>query len=373
MNVDDPPRVIVVTSARPRDGKSTTAANLAAAISLSGQPVTLVDGDLRRPSVADKLGLVEGAGLTDVLIGQVDLDDVLQEHARFSNLRVLAAGSTPPNPSELLGSHAMQALLKELGEHGIVIVDAPPLLPVTDAAVLTRNCDGAIIVVSHGLTLDNELDECLRQLTAVKGTVLGVVFNRMPRRGSTYYAGGSYYGVDDTDSGTDLTLEARTPHLAAHQPAAASALRAEPQRGRASTATCWSTRALIRSATSPCTWGDCPIGSGTSTAPAAWERERAAAATRSGASARSGTAAQTAANSPIVNVRRIIRGERPSTAVRRSLVIVSTRSALSITWLVATCEAKPSGSPPSRISSAAACASIGWPAVARTPALLTVT
>ena len=197
MNVDNPPRVIVVTSARPQDGKSTVSANLAAAISLSGQPVILVDGDLRRPTVADKLGLVEGAGLTDVLIGQVDLDDVLQEHPTFANLQVLAAGSTPPNPSEMLGSHAMQALLKDLSGRGIVIVDAPPLLPVTDAAVLTRNADGAIVVVSYGKTLDTELDECLRQLAAVQGDVLGVVFNRMPRRGAGYYAAGSYYGASD--------------------------------------------------------------------------------------------------------------------------------------------------------------------------------
>lgn len=212
MNVDDPPRIIVVTSARPRDGKSTTAANLAVAISLSGQPVTLVDGDLRRPSVADKLGLVEGAGLTDVLIGHADLEDVLQEHGHFSGLQVLAAGSTPPNPSELLGSHAMQALLKDLGERGMVIVDAPPLLPVTDAAVLTRNCDGAIIVVSHGLTLDHELDECLRQLAAVKGTVLGVVFNRMPRGGSRYYAG-SYYGITEDKAEETAPRWKRAPRV----------------------------------------------------------------------------------------------------------------------------------------------------------------
>ena len=143
---------------------------------------------------------LEGAGLTDVLIGQVELADVLQEHSLFPTLHVLAAGSTPPNPSELLGSHAMQALLKELGEQGMVIVDAPPLLPVTDAAVLTRNADGAIVVVSHGQTLDAELDECLRQLAAVQGTVLGIVFNRMPRRGAGSYYASSYYGQHDDDA-----------------------------------------------------------------------------------------------------------------------------------------------------------------------------
>ncbi|MFB9312310.1 polysaccharide biosynthesis tyrosine autokinase [Nocardioides plantarum] len=182
MSVDDPPRVIVVSSPRPEDGKSTVAANLAAAIALSGQAVTLIDGDLRRPSVAELLGLVEGAGLTDVLIGQADLADVLQDHADLPQLTVLAAGSTPPNPSELLGSLAMQGLLRELALEGLVIVDAPPLLPVTDAAVLTRHADGALVVVSHGRTLDTDLAESLKQLEAVQGRVLGVVFNRVPRR-----------------------------------------------------------------------------------------------------------------------------------------------------------------------------------------------
>lgn len=191
MNVDSPPRVIVVTSPRPQDGKSTIAANLAAAIALSGQPVTLLDGDLRRPTVAESLGLVEGAGLTDVLIGTVDLEDVLQVHETLPNLSVLAAGSTPPNPSELLGSMAMQSLLKELATHGMIIIDAPPLLPVTDGAVLTRHSDGAIVLVSYGSTLDNELEEALNQLAKVQGAVLGVVFNRVPSKKSSAY--GRYY------------------------------------------------------------------------------------------------------------------------------------------------------------------------------------
>lgn len=185
MNVDSPPRVVVVTSPRPQDGKSTVAANLAAAIALSGQQVTLLDGDLRRPSVANSLGLVEGAGLTDVLIGTVEIDDVLQGHETLSNLSVLAAGSIPPNPSELLGSLAMQSILKELAVRGMVIVDAPPLLPVTDGAVLTRHSDGAIVVVGYGATLDTELEDSLNQLAKVNGTVLGVVFNRVPNKGTS--------------------------------------------------------------------------------------------------------------------------------------------------------------------------------------------
>ena len=195
MSVDDPPRVIVVTSPRPEDGKSTVAANLAVAIALSGQSVVLVDGDLRRPTAAQKLGLVEGAGLTDVLIRNATIEDVLQRHLDFPELRVLAAGSPPPNPSELLGSQAMQRVLTQLKTEAIVIIDAPPLLPVTDAAVLTRHSDGAIVVVSYGATLDVELRDSLEQLEAVQGTVLGVVFNWVPKRSSSYsgYYNDNYY------------------------------------------------------------------------------------------------------------------------------------------------------------------------------------
>lgn len=195
MDVDNPPRIIVVTSPQPNDGKSTIAANLAAAIAISGQPVTLVDGDLRRPSVADGFGLIEGAGLTDVLIGRVGLEDVLQESPDFEGLTVLAAGSIPPNPSELLGSRAMHQLIDRLAQSGMVIIDAPPLLPVTDAAVITRECDGAIVVVSHNRTVDNELRDALGALISVQARVLGVTVNRVPRResGTGYYTG--YYAT----------------------------------------------------------------------------------------------------------------------------------------------------------------------------------
>ncbi|GAA4109643.1 polysaccharide biosynthesis tyrosine autokinase [Nocardioides fonticola] len=201
MDVDNPPRIIVVTSPQPNDGKSTTAANLAAAIAISGQAVTLVDGDLRRPSVADGFGLVEGAGLTDVLIGRVTLNDVLQDSPDFEGLTVLAAGSIPPNPSELLGSRAMHSLVQELARDGMVIIDAPPLLPVTDAAILARECDGAIVVLSHGRTVRQELQDALNSIFSVKGRVLGLVVNRVPRResGTGYYTG--YYATSTVPEG----------------------------------------------------------------------------------------------------------------------------------------------------------------------------
>ena len=189
MDVDHPPRVIVVTSPKPGDGKSTIAANLAAAIAIGGQPVTLIDGDLRRPTVADSLAIVDGAGLTDILVGRVTAAEVIQDHPDVPGLRVLASGAIPPNPSELLGSQALQHLVTDLSRDAMVIIDAPPLLPVTDAAVLTRSADGAIVVITHGGTLDSELQVALNHISTVHGRTLGIVFNRM-RRG----ASGGYYG-----------------------------------------------------------------------------------------------------------------------------------------------------------------------------------
>lgn len=206
MDVDNPPRVIVVTSPRPGDGKSTVSANLAAAVAASGQDVVLVDADLRRPSVADSLGLVEGVGLTDVLTGRVESHDALQAVSGREHLRVMAAGRVPPNPSELLGSRAMATLVEDLGKDSLVILDAPPLLPVTDAALLTANADGALVVITAGRTVDAELQTALNHLSAVRGRALGVILNKVPRRGSGAY-GGYYSGyyADDYTSRRSLT------------------------------------------------------------------------------------------------------------------------------------------------------------------------
>jgi capsular exopolysaccharide synthesis family protein len=201
MDVDQPPRIIVVTSPKQSDGKSTVAANLAAAIAIGGQAVTLIDGDLRRPTVADSLAVVDGAGLTDVLVGRVTPGEVIQDHPDVPGLRVLASGAIPPNPSELLGSKAMQTLISELAQDAMVIIDAPPLLPVTDAAVLTRAADGAIVVISHNGTLDTELGASLGHITAVHGRTLGIVFNRMRRSASSGFYGGDYYRYEYQQDG----------------------------------------------------------------------------------------------------------------------------------------------------------------------------
>lgn len=193
LQVDDPPRVIVLTSPVPGDGKSTVVANLALAIAESGKRVILVDADLRRPTVAKTFGLTPTAGLTDVLVGNAGIGDVLQRSALHKDLYLLPAGTVPPNPSELVGTNVMRELLHTLAEHAVVLVDAPPLLPVTDGAILATQSDGAIVVVRAGATHTDELGKALSNLDKAGASTLGVVINRIPLRGLDR-GGYGYYG-----------------------------------------------------------------------------------------------------------------------------------------------------------------------------------
>ncbi|MBB6389895.1 capsular exopolysaccharide synthesis family protein [Microbacterium thalassium] len=207
MDVDNPPRVLVVTSPLPSDGKSTIAANLALTLAASGQSVVLVDGDLRRSTVAKTMGIPGGAGLSDVLAGRAKLTDVLQRTPRSPNLFILTSGSAPPNPSEVLGSERMHHVLDDLSQHAFVIVDAPPLLPVTDGAVLTHQADGALLVLTIGKTTYELLDRSLDALRKSSGRALGLVLNRAPVRG----ADASRYSYDYRKSyGEPVSGEAET-------------------------------------------------------------------------------------------------------------------------------------------------------------------
>ncbi len=182
VDVANHPRTIVVTSSIAGEGKSTLTANLALTMSQAGARVCLVEADLRRPKVLDYMGLEGAVGLTDALIDQADVFDVIQPYGG-TNLWVLGAGRIPPNPSELLGSTAMRTLLANLASRfDYVIVDAPPTLPVTDAVVLSKVTDGAIVVAGSGLVDREQLAHTLDSLTSVGGQVLGVVLNRVPER-----------------------------------------------------------------------------------------------------------------------------------------------------------------------------------------------
>lgn len=207
---DNPPRIIVVTSAAPAEGKSTVAANAAITLAQSDVPTVLVDADLRRPTVAGSFHVEGSVGLTNAVVGNAQVDDVLQPVSEVENLTVLASGPVPPNPSEILGSDRLEAILRSLAQDHMVIVDAPPLLPVTDAAILAAKYDGCVLVVTAGRTTRDELAKSLGNLAKVNGDVLGTVLNRVPTRGKEagYYGyyGKSYYSSSPTtDQDFDVT------------------------------------------------------------------------------------------------------------------------------------------------------------------------
>lgn len=199
-NVSGQAKTVLVTSSLPGEGKSTTATNLAIALSEAGQSVCLVDADLRRPMVNDYLALDRSVGLTTALVGGASMDDVLQPWGG-GNLYVLVSGQIPPNPSELLGSHAMGRLIAELEvSFDTIIIDAPPLLPVTDAAVLAQHVGGVVLVVGVEKVKQHDLEKSFKALQMVGSNVLGVVLNRLPSKGPDAYSY-SYYSSDDGPTG----------------------------------------------------------------------------------------------------------------------------------------------------------------------------
>ncbi|HEV2088523.1 MAG TPA: polysaccharide biosynthesis tyrosine autokinase [Cryptosporangiaceae bacterium] len=187
VDVDRRLKAVVVTSALANEGKSTTATNLAIVLAESGARVVLVEADLRRPLVADYLGVERAVGLTNVLAGQVEVGEVLQEWGT-SGLWVLPSGSIPPNPSELLGSRNMADLVEALkAGFDVVVIDTPPLLPVTDAAVVAARADGALMVVRHGRTTRSQVTTATAALRAVDAQLHGCVLNMVPGRYSDAY------------------------------------------------------------------------------------------------------------------------------------------------------------------------------------------
>ncbi|MGK3649159.1 polysaccharide biosynthesis tyrosine autokinase [Pseudarthrobacter enclensis] len=202
-NVTRQARSVLLTSSLPGEGKSTTATNLAIALAQAGQAVCLVDADLRRPMVDDYLGLARNAGLTTVLVGDADVDDLLQPWGE-DNLFVLTSGQIPPNPSELLGSRDMQQLVSRLeATFDTVVIDAPPLLPVTDAAVLSQHVGGVVVVVGSQKIRLQDLDKSLNALKMVGANLLGVVLNRLPAKGPEAYSYTYYTRESHAPVGSD--------------------------------------------------------------------------------------------------------------------------------------------------------------------------
>jgi polysaccharide biosynthesis transport protein len=179
-------RTFVITSALPGEGKSITAANLALTIADAGTSVCLIEADLRRPRISRLLDLESEIGLTSIIIGNVAAETAVQRWGD-TGVDVIAAGHLPPNPSELLSSRAMIDLLDHLQRaYDFVILDTPPLLAVTDAAILARRCGGAIVVVSNRgrrTVTREQLLEAFENLESAGTKVLGVVLNRLPSKG----------------------------------------------------------------------------------------------------------------------------------------------------------------------------------------------
>ncbi len=219
IDIDNPPRVIVMTSTIPGEGKSTLSSNLADAIAASERNVVIIDCDLRRPTQSILYGLRGGAGLTDVLSGRVALNDALQAPSNDPHLRVLASGRVPPNPSELLGSRTMKDLISAIGDVATVILDAPPLLSVTDAAIMSTIADGVVITVGAKQPTAEQLATAYRSVTRVNGKVLGVVLNRIPRSGADAkgygnYRSNYYYRSEETEDTTGPTESGTGPTTA---------------------------------------------------------------------------------------------------------------------------------------------------------------
>ena len=187
-------RSVVITSSIPGEGKSTTTCNLAITLAQAGVRVVLIEGDLRRPRIADYMGIEGAVGLTSVLLGRTALEDAIQPWGD-GTLQVLASGPLPPNPSELLGSAGMSELLRTLeGQFDLILIDAPPLLPVTDAAVLGAICSGVLMLIRSNSTRREQVARATATVNAVGATILGTILNMVPTKGPDAYAYGYGYG-----------------------------------------------------------------------------------------------------------------------------------------------------------------------------------
>ncbi|HVB28771.1 MAG TPA: CpsD/CapB family tyrosine-protein kinase, partial [Terriglobia bacterium] len=209
-----PPKLILVTSSQPGEGKTSTSLNLAQSLAQRGGKVLIIDSDLRKPGVAQALGRKAGKGLSGVLTGAYSLDEALICVEPPVNLWVLTSGPNPPNPAELLSSPAMEDLLKELrSRFDYLVLDSPPLLAVTDATVLSAVVDGVVLVVESGVTPRNAVLRSFRMLQDAGGRVLGTVINKMDLRHDGYYGYSyrRYYG--NYHNGEDTGVEQRDESL----------------------------------------------------------------------------------------------------------------------------------------------------------------
>lgn len=186
-SVDKEIKSLVVTSAEPSEGKSTTAANLAVVLAQKGKKVMLVDTDLRKPTVHYTFSVSNMDGLTSVLTKDITLEQAVSK-TQISCLEILTSGPIPPNPSELLDSKAMEKVIEDLkAQYEYVIFDTPPILAVTDSQIIASKCDGVVLVVASGKTHKDRALKAKELLEKAGSQMLGVVVNGVEERISGYY------------------------------------------------------------------------------------------------------------------------------------------------------------------------------------------
>ncbi len=192
-NLDAKRQMLVISSAVPEEGKTFVSTNLAISMAKSGRSVLIVDADMRNPNVAQLLGLENSVGLITVLLGRATLEQAIQEHV--SGVFFLGTGPQPPNPAEVLDTQAMRDLLgKVRAEFDVVIIDAPPILPVADAAILASEVDGVLLLARHGSTSRDLLRQAVSRIDSVGGRLFGTILNRAPRSAVGSYGYGNAYG-----------------------------------------------------------------------------------------------------------------------------------------------------------------------------------
>jgi polysaccharide biosynthesis transport protein len=193
---EHPPQVILVTSALPREGKTTAAVNLAVTLAQLGDRTLLVDSDMRKPGIRRALNLTGGkeGGLSSYLAGVSTLEEVTSPHPAISNLAVLTTGPVPPSPADLLSSHRMRDGIAELRRrYKFIVIDSPPIMAATDAVILSALTDGVLLVVRSGQTPKEAFTRARDLLAAVKCRLLGVVLNAVDSNAPDYYYAYRYY------------------------------------------------------------------------------------------------------------------------------------------------------------------------------------